>query len=83
MAVEDLEPLTKREQKNGREGEVEGKDTGDSLNALLTSALHKHAAKKLAKVRLGQAILATLYLPRTVYLKDLFISLEIFVIFIY
>lgn len=52
MAVEDLEPLTKSEQKDGREAETDGKDTGDSLNVLLTSALHKHAAKKLAKVRL-------------------------------
>ncbi|XP_037792755.1 jouberin-like [Penaeus monodon] len=50
MAVEDLEPLTKSEQKDGREAETDGKDTGDSLNVLLTSALHKHAAKKLAKL---------------------------------
>ncbi|XP_045615343.1 jouberin isoform X2 [Procambarus clarkii] len=48
MAVEDLEPLTKTHHEDGGEREQE-KNSGDALNAILTTALHKHAARKLGK----------------------------------
>ncbi|KAG7176425.1 jouberin-like [Homarus americanus] len=49
MAVEDLEPLTRTDHDDEGETEERGKDTGETLNTLLTTALHKHAARKLGK----------------------------------
>lgn len=52
MAVEDLQPLTKPDHGDEKEEEPGGGGGGGSretLDTLLTSALHKHAAKKLGK----------------------------------
>lgn len=52
MTVEDEEPLTGADPAGESEAEEEREaDNGsEKLNTLLTSALHKHAATKLAKV---------------------------------
>lgn len=49
MAVEDLQPLTKPDHDEGERELGEG-GSGETLDTLLTSALHKHAARKLGKV---------------------------------
>lgn len=50
MAVEDEEPLTRQEQSKGGGGEARQSGAQASIETILASALHKHAAKKLGKV---------------------------------
>lgn len=51
MAVEDEEPLTHQEQSEGGGGKGRQSGASPSIETILSSALHKHAARKLGKVQ--------------------------------